>query len=148
MKKAFLLFLMASLNCFAQDIYCPESITCTAGTCTLNPDNGYFFISSSYPPFDNAIYYFQSAGAINPNYPYFQDQPPTCNYLTKNGNGSNGYSEITLLPTVKIIAHAPLQNSEWTPFEHNVSWSCHKPDLSADSPQNCPFTVVEASKKK
>jgi hypothetical protein len=104
MKKLLLVLLLTlSTNLFADEIYCPQTISCVNKTCYGVPDN--FYISDSFGKFSpNATFYFYEANSMQ-----VMQAPYTCKYATNVQTKETGIS-ITSRKPIKADTNLALNN--------------------------------------
>lgn len=134
MKRSILSLVLISSISLAQDIYCPDSVTCSGGTCVPNTQSEKFIAFTH----KDGIYYFTSINVPNENYPYFQDPAPTCKYYSLSGTAQD-QNTYALYPKKKIFADLQAENNSWI-NNYDMQWQCGDVTNQINTdPHKCPL---------
>ena len=98
MKKLILILSLISTGTFAANIYCPQTITCTAQGCIGIPEN--FYISSGNPSPNNTYSFQEASDASGAG----MDVRDKCSY-----------GQFSLGSRIKISADRSIPGNRWIP---------------------------------
>lgn len=131
MKHLFFIILLIINSRVFADIYCPQTITCTARGCSNVPDG--FYVNSSYGNFvPGTIYYFDRAiymDVMRTSY--------TCSYVTDLNYKNTGLTILSKTPVKSDIKHA---DNNWVNVNANGGWAGWGGIYICDyNAHHCPF---------